>query len=365
MSGQTTASEQVTALMNDWYVYMRAQDTEKSDELKQQTDQEVEQFQQDANLLILYSLMQFRHSILKRNFDKAASQLEQLTPLKNEMDHQLSYYYYFFKGIYAYGEKRYDEAIKNYQIAEKLLGIIQPDPVERAEFHYKMGQAYFYLDYLTLSVEHGQRALDIFESQGNSEKRCATCKVLLGQSYKDSEQFDHALFYYEEAFNQSQNLNDQTLINIINENLGELYSQQGKLQEAIGYFKLSLSDNNRTDYRLSTMYVLSNECFKVNKRVEAEHWLNKAYDLAQSSNDVVFLHRLKILKANYLKSEKIEESLVDALNYFQKEKLWDHVETYSKKLADYYYRKDQFKMAASYYRVMLKASKYTSIRGRK
>jgi tetratricopeptide (TPR) repeat protein len=360
MVDRTIASEEMTGLLKNWYVYMIDQDTENANRKKIEVDTLSEKIEEDPALYTYYSLLDFRHKILMRQFDQATFQLKKIDELKEHMNHQLFYYYYFFKGLLAFSKKKYDEAIKNYQVAEKLLKIIT-DPIDRAEFHYKAGAAYFQLDYLSFALNHAQQALDIFESKKRYKKRCISCKVLLAQSYKDLGQLEHALFYYQEALFQNKELNDQTLKNIINENLGELYSQKGNINTAITYFKQSLEKNNRTDHILSTLYVLSKEYFKSDKITEAMHWLNKGIDL--SSNNEGYYYHFKILKSTYIASKNLEQVLVESINYFKNEQLWHYVEEYANGLADYYYQQKAYQKAVMYYRLVIKAKNFTSLKG--
>ena len=80
MIASKKGNEQITKMLNDWYIEIRARHIGKAHKLKLEIDQKIHNIEEDQNLLLYYSLLDFRHqymidslSIGKDSFDKVES----------------------------------------------------------------------------------------------------------------------------------------------------------------------------------------------------------------------------------------------------------------------------------------------------
>ncbi|BBP93146.1 hypothetical protein BsIDN1_67640 [Bacillus safensis] len=65
----------------------------------------------------------------------------------------LSYYFYFFKGMYEMRRGNQDTAFHHLKLAEDKLDLVHDD-IEKAEFHYKTGCLYYNIRSTLLSIHH-------------------------------------------------------------------------------------------------------------------------------------------------------------------------------------------------------------------
>jgi tetratricopeptide (TPR) repeat protein len=123
----------ITKLLNDWYQEMRVQHVIKARKLKEEIDSKINNIEEDQDVLIYYSLLDFRHKILIGDFESGYNE-----PIsEQETNSFLKYYYHFFKFIYFMEIGNYNEAKPYYERAEELLAEI-PDEAEKAEFNYRV-----------------------------------------------------------------------------------------------------------------------------------------------------------------------------------------------------------------------------------
>lgn len=57
-------NEQVTKMLNDWYIEIRARHVGKAHNLKLEIDQKIHNIEEDQNLLLYYALLDFRHQYM-------------------------------------------------------------------------------------------------------------------------------------------------------------------------------------------------------------------------------------------------------------------------------------------------------------
>lgn len=67
MNIQLKGNEQLTELLNEWYLQIRARNRENSIRLKKEIEQQLHNLIGDQNLLFYYSLLDFRFNYLLNN----------------------------------------------------------------------------------------------------------------------------------------------------------------------------------------------------------------------------------------------------------------------------------------------------------
>ncbi|MFC4618235.1 tetratricopeptide repeat protein [Camelliibacillus cellulosilyticus] len=341
-------SMEVTNLLNDWYLSIKFQNINEANRMKKAIEEKKDELKQDQRNMIYYMLLDFRHHLLHRQFDQAASSLTEIELEKSKMDGLLTYYYLFFRGHYEYNLGHYESAIEIYQLAEEVLKYV-PDNTERAEFHYSVGAAYFQIDFLTLALQHAKEALKIFKAQSTQTIRMADCYNLLGAIHTELQNYPAAIEYNQKTKDFIDRLDyHHELKSMTRQNLGILYSKIGESDKAIEYLKLALQFSQRLNNKLKLYYLLAKECFKESQIAAGRKWLSEGMDLAVSNSENVFVHRFRVLEAFYLKREEIETIVPEAIAYFKKLKLWDYVEGYSLDLAEYYREAGRHKEASEW-----------------
>ncbi|MGM2749774.1 hypothetical protein ACS2Q0_34530, partial [Bacillus cereus group sp. Bce010] len=85
----------------------------------------------------------------------------------------------------------YNEAKEQYEQAEKLLKYIA-DPIEHAEFNYRMGYFYYQEYQQMLALDYIKKAKEIFCEHKGYEGNVALCHNFIGLCCIDFKQFELA-----------------------------------------------------------------------------------------------------------------------------------------------------------------------------
>ncbi|WLD92947.1 hypothetical protein [Alkalihalobacillus sp. AL-G] len=357
MSIELISAEEISNMLNSWYLQMRDRNLEKAHRMKAEIDEKMEKMEENQNVLLYYSLLEFRYSLFMKQ-ENAETALSQIELERAETDHVLDYYYHYFKGIYCYQKKRYEEAIKSYLIAERKVTFI-PDPIETAEFHYKLASVYSKHLNIINSIHHALKALEIYQKDEHYRVRVADCKNLLGTNNILLKDYERAEVYLNEALQESQAVDCAQTETVSLQNLGWMYSEQNMSNEAIRCLEKSLPwmvENKELSYQTKTMYLIAKECFKVNETVNALEWLEKAEKLCGLTGDQEYLSKLNVLRAKYTLGQAQYISELEAeLSILKSCRFWGIIEGFAGELANYYEKEDNLVKALAYNKLVIAA----------
>nr|WP_257207765.1 right-handed parallel beta-helix repeat-containing protein [Bacillus toyonensis] len=118
----------ITNLLNGWYIEIRSRRILNTHRLKEIIDSNIHSIEEKQNLLLYYSLLDFRYQFVIDNLSVSKSSFDKVETFDMPTDNLLAYYYHFFKGIHT-------STIGKYQIAKKSY--------EKAEFYYKVGAFHY------------------------------------------------------------------------------------------------------------------------------------------------------------------------------------------------------------------------------
>ena len=252
MSTQIVSKEEITRLLNDWYQTIISQHVIKAKYLKSEIDNKIHHIEEDQNILIYYSLLEFRYKLLSCDTEGYEESLNKIEPLPDKAEQFLQYYYHFFKAIYSITIANHNEARKHYDLAEKLLSNI-PDEIEKAEFDYMLASFYYQTTNPLLAIKYASKA-KVFSKNKGYEIKHATCLNTLGLCCTKLKQFESAEEYFISALDTFKKYEQKQLINKIKHNLGLLYADQNLSELAIKHLSDSLKDNPKTTFLLAREY---------------------------------------------------------------------------------------------------------------
>ncbi len=353
------SSSEMTNLLNSWYAMIRDRNVEKALKLKEEIDEKINHMEENQNLLLYYSLLTFRYNLIhSKNIEDADLLMLEINQGKNEMDDMLEYYYQLFKGIYMYKQKKYEDALTHFHYAEKKL-ISIPDPIETAEFHYKLASVYSqHLDILN-SIQHTFKAIEIFQTDEHYHLRTADCKNLLGTNHILLGNYDRAEYYLNKAIKYAQLVKCLETESVSLQNLGWMYSRKGESSKAIEYLEKSLTwmvENDEYHYQVKTMYIMAKEYFRLQQDENAMYWVNRCYDICGHTQDSEYLGKLNILKAKHtLNLQDYMCVLREEISSYLDKKYWGNLEEFSHELAKYYEQERNIKEAMKYYKLVIHA----------
>lgn len=342
----------ITKLLNDWYQEMRVQHVIKAGQLKQEIDSKIDKIEEDQEILIYYSLLDFRYKMLIGNFDTDLDE----SISEEQTDKFLTYYYHFFKFIYAMEIGNYSDARKHCEIAEGLLKDI-PDEAEKAEFNYRVGLFHYYLSQPVLAIHYATKAQGFFSEHEGYEIKTGACKNTLGMACIALEQFELAEEYLIASLNTFQKANEHDLTIRVRHNLGLLYADQNLSELAIRYLTAVFHE----DHHIRTTYLLAREHFKLKNTKEVIQYITEG----MKACDKEYEHHFSILQAmnDELTIEELEGIVLQAVTYFKQQELWKDIQFYTEELAAKWFEYGNKEKAGEYFQMSYEAKKILKSKG--
>lgn len=353
MTEEPIEDQHVDKLLNDWYECMRTHDMERAERVKRQLDQQREALQQDKDLLMYYTLLDFRYNVMRRQLTQSKELLSRVEAFRQELTDLLNYYYHFFQGMYHWRQGEYRQALEQYWQAEELLEKI-PDPIEQAEFHYRVGFVYLDMGRNALSIEHVRKAQNLFAQYPDYETRFADCENLLGGNYIELKQYEEAEQCFIHALDLAQKHHDHELMMHVRSNLGFLYSEQRMSEAAIRH----LTDVYEQKFNMyKTCFLLAREYYRLQEYDKAHQFVQEGIDVCRKENNIEFLHRYNALRAFHTDQDinKLEQTIRAGIQYCTSKELWKLVQEDGESLARRFYDKNEYEKASYYFNLSYEA----------
>ncbi|APJ11898.1 aspartate phosphatase [Bacillus safensis] len=361
-------SSQVGILINDWYRFIRTFSVPDAEILKEQVEREIENMEEDQDLLLYYQLMEFRHRLMLESLEPIEMNQQRptlpnlLKEIENKQPHvkgTLDYYSNFFRGMHEFHQKNYVAAINFYKVAEEHLKNV-PDDIERAEFHYKLADAYYRIDQHFVSLNHLEKAKEMYSTSEFYKVKVVGCNIKYGANMYDLYRLDEAESYYREALSLAQELNEETaqrIIGVIHHNLGLVKKRAGEIETAENEFlnSIQIKEHADTIAGIRTLYMLSWVFYEQDKKDRGNQYFTIGLNRANFADDQEYIAKLKIIYALFEEYNELEVN--ESLSYLESKSLWQDVAELSEKLADYHYQKGNFELNREYLKKTIKAQK--------
>ncbi|WP_243522385.1 Rap family tetratricopeptide repeat protein [Bacillus pseudomycoides] len=358
----TMGSEKVTKLLNDWYVEIRSRNITKAHRMKEQIDSIIQELKEeeresleDKNLLLYYSLLDFRYSYLIDNVSLSQESFDKIESFKIPKDEFLSYYYHFFKAIHKSVTGRYNEASEHFDKAEEFLKKI-PDELEVAEFYYKLGSFYYDRYQGLLAIKCVSKAKEIYRKFNGCEINIAFCENLLGLDCTHLKEWELAEEHFATAMNQFQKIDEEYYILMVRHNFGLLYASQNLSTLAIRYLS-EVVEKKPKHYK--AILIKAKEHFKLKEHEIARDLIEKGLQICNKLKHEEYQHRFMILEAlnGDVPAEKLEEVVLAGVKYFEREELYTYMQDSMEELAIKFYQEDNHFNASKYFYLSTQARK--------
>jgi tetratricopeptide (TPR) repeat protein len=361
MGIEVTSTEQMIQLLNNWYHEILSQNVIKARKFKVEIDEKIESMEVDPSqtLFIYYSLLCFRYQIMINQLWEARYTLNKIDfEKKGQTDDFLSYYYNFFKAIYATTTGSYREAKIHYRLAEKLLKQF-PDDIEKAEFNYKVATFYYHIRQPLHAVSHALKAKEFFEGKTGYEIKIAGCENIIGLASTSLKQYKEAEENFLSALGilHEYGLNIEQFDLMIRYNLGLLYAEQNLSEKALKHLNEAFEDKD-SDYK--TTFLIAREHCKLGNIDLADEWISRGLKMAKELKSEEYEHHFAILNAfNHLSHpDQLEESVAAAISFFESQQLWGYIQDYTEKIASEFYKINDFEKASKYFHLAFKAKNH-------
>lgn len=105
--------------------------------------------------------------------------------------------------MYEFDKREFISAITYYKQAEKKLSFVA-DHIERAEFYFKIAEAYYYMKQTYFSLINIKNAYEIYVEQETYNVRIIQCHFVFGVNLMDERNFEQAARHFKLALNMAQ-----------------------------------------------------------------------------------------------------------------------------------------------------------------
>ncbi|PJZ00665.1 tetratricopeptide repeat-containing protein [Bacillus vallismortis] len=366
--GQAIPSSRVGVKINDWYKMIRQFSVPDAEILKAEVEQDIQQMEEDQDLLIYYSLMCFRHQLMLDYLEPGQSYgnrptvtelRETIETPQKKLTGLLKYYSLFFRGMYEFDQKEYVEAIGYYREAENELPFVS-DEIEKAEFHFKVAEAYYHMKQTHVSMHHILQALDVYQKHPLYSIRTIQSLFVIAGNYDDFKHYDRALPHLDTALQLAMDIQNDRFIAISLLNIANSYDRSGNDHMAIEHFQKAAKISRETvpDLLPKVLLGLSWTRCKAGRIQEAfrsiEEGLAHITNNPQLTSYQFYKELYTFLQTVY--KEAVDESKIhDLLSYFEKKNLHAYMEACARSAAAVFESRCHFEHAAAFYRKVLKA----------
>ncbi|WP_324618510.1 response regulator aspartate phosphatase RapA [Bacillus subtilis] len=363
---QTIPSSYVGLKINEWYTHIRQFHVAEAERVKLEVEREIEDMEEDQDLLLYYSLMEFRHRVMLdyiKPFGEDTSQLEFSELLEDIEGNQykltglLEYYFNFFRGMYEFKQKMFVSAMMYYKRAEKNLALVSDD-IEKAEFAFKMAEIFYNLKQTYVSMSYAVQALETYQMYETYTVRRIQCEFVIAGNYDDMQYPERALPHLELALDLAKKEGNPRLISSALYNLGNCYEKMGELQKAAEYFEKSVSicKSEKFDNLPHSIYSLTQVLYKQKSDAEAQKKYREGLEIARQYSDELFVELFQFLHALYGKNIDTE-SVSHTFQFLEEHMLYPYIEELAHDAAQFYIENGQPEKALSFYEKMVHAQK--------
>ncbi|MCY7910495.1 Rap family tetratricopeptide repeat protein [Bacillus inaquosorum] len=365
---QAIPSSRVGVKINEWYKMIRQFSVPDAEVLKAEVEQDIQQMEEDQDLLIYYSLMCFRHQLMLDylepgqpygNRPTVTELLETIETPQKKLTGLLKYYSLFFRGMYEFDQKEYVEAIGYYREAEKELPFVS-DEIEKAEFHFKVAEAYYHMKQTHVSMHHILQALDIYQNHPLYSIRTIQSLFVIAGNYDDFKHYDKALPHLEKALELAMDIQNDRFIAISLLNIANSYDRSEDYQMAIDHFQKAAKVSRETvpDLLPNVLFGLSWTLCKAGQTEKAFQFIEEGLEhmgtFPNAGSHKLYKELYLFLQAVY--KESVDETrILEMLAYFEKKNLHAYIEACARSAAAVFESRCQFEHAAAFYRKVLKA----------
>ncbi|QXE02268.1 lipopolysaccharide assembly protein LapB [Terribacillus sp. DMT04] len=338
----------LSALLLDFYDMIKQERKEAAAILAEV----IEALKKDAaaeGVLVAADLHFIRYKIMNEEIDEAERLMGNFEAKGRALTPVNAYYYHYFKGQIFLQENKWKDAIRYFEHAE--LYITREE--EKADFYYKLANAYYQAYIPALSAFHAAKALG-YAAAHNQELHAAKCNLLLGLNHLEARNFNRAESHLLEAlaFQPSETTSSSELTAMVHHNLGLLAFVQQKFKEAIHYFEQAVQTTTNKPC-LKSIYYLTESLFHTDRQQEALHFYQIGFEMSKTGQDMIYQWAFAMLHKQFIDRDCFESVWSKGISYFESIEDKSSVYYYSLRLARYYTMKGEAKPANYYYQLAM------------
>ncbi len=361
-------SSEVGVKINQWYTHICKFEVDQANDMKRLVEEDIHEMEEDQDLLLYYSLMDFRHQMMLQHLTpvhagneslQAVSFPKEIEEAEDEMTGLLGYYFHFFHGMYAFTQHRYIEAISYYKHAEHQL-ILVTDEIEKAEFYYKIAEVYYHMKQTYFSMHYAKKARDIYKKHQLYGKRSIQCDFVMAGNWIDVSQHQKALPYLEKALKVCEAMERKECTSYFKamalNNLGTCHYSMGTYHTATVFFEqaISLYQKDQAATMIKSLFSLALTCFKLEDMERASEAIKEGMNQASILGDEIYQLKFQFLQALYIETDSWEQ-LRSALLGLRNKKMFADLEELALDAANYYKERDMYKESSTFFEIVIEA----------
>ncbi|MBU5266782.1 helix-turn-helix domain-containing protein [Virgibacillus proomii] len=328
--------------------------TAKYEELQQLMNRSIN------NHTLMFEIHQIRYFIVLRDLGKALQKMNELHDMVDSFNYEERYYWHKFKGDYYSHKEDYDQAMRDYKLAEEKFRLANINEEEIADLHYALSIVHSKLWEILEAIDYAKQAMKVFQ-QNYSFIRCAQCHILLGISYQRIKKPDRAIKNFNLAMNLGKLSNNEDIIHLAHHNLGYFHSMMGNSEEAIKHYLIATENKDLTDKtKLEAITRLIQELYTIGDYKKAKACLQQAkeiLELAKCKYDKFYnnFYDYIIQVYTYLLNGDLKKfrSLLadDFIPYLKQQEDYRHLVFYAELLAVHLEKMGKYKESVQYYKL--------------
>lgn len=317
--------------------------------------------EEDQDLHLYYSLMEFRHNLMLEYLEPLEKmrieEQPRLSDLLLEIDKKqarltglLEYYFNFFRGMYELDRREYVLAIQFFKKAESKLVFVK-DKIDKAEFFFKMSEVYYYMKQTYVSMDYARQAFEIYSEQTTYDIRMIQCQSLFGANFLDLKQYEKAIAHFQKAFTLAKTEQQPQLMGRTLYNIALCKQNQNSFESAIEYVKKSIQVFEGSKMLPSlpqAFFLITQIYFKLGKIDNACEYHKKGKEYSAAAGDTVYLTEFEFLESLYL-SGPDEERIEKCFVFLESKMMYADIEDFALDVAKYYHQQENYKKASHYF----------------
>ncbi|MFN2747288.1 MULTISPECIES: Rap family tetratricopeptide repeat protein [Bacillus] len=354
----------VAIKMNFWYKTLKQNWPHEAEETKKEIEKLIDQMEQNQEVLIYYSLLEFRHRLqfdylrsgAEGDLDSRYKKFREIRTT-NDLEGMLEYYYHFFAGMYHFRQKELLHALTYYKNAEFQLRSMECDEVEKAEFYFKVSEVYYHMKQTILSMNYASKAYNIYKHYPTYGERIIQCQFILAGNCLDQMCPEKAMPFFNKALNEARQISAAHLIGSSLLNIGLCYDQLGEFETSKDYFQnaIGLYKEENHSYLPKAIFNLAYVKAKLKEYSSAYNLYLEGTELAEKNKDIDMLSKLNMVKGLYFLNDL--DMVRESFKFFKETGKYADLEEYGLIAAQFLEAKDQVHDALEFYRATIDAKR--------
>ncbi|MFT8928776.1 MAG: hypothetical protein ABF969_05510 [Sporolactobacillus sp.] len=314
-------SVEIAHKLNLWYLSILNYEEDQARAMQTEIQSLLGRMEEDQNVLLYYSLLDFRFRInydAKENLQHYHQQLEDAAESSDTLSLPINYYYCLFSGDYEFRKGNLLRALSYYRHAINRVRELD-DEIELAQCYYHLSEVYAKLSYSVISVIYAQTALRIFDKYPEFVVFSVHCRNIYGTNLVNDRCYDYAGKLFSESHALSKKISNNRLSAIAAFNMGIVHMHLNDYKTAEACFHDSLVEFvKESDRYIPRAYCSYYECLaEQGKFQRAKYIYNKGICIAFERNDLEYLTKLSMLHLIYeepLDIGKVEKCISELLH---------------------------------------------------